>query len=150
MAAVEDVTLSVYTEIKKFADSFNLNFAATSSIESASSILMDGTDKMVLVQNSLKDKIFLDIEYKIFVSFATITDVNALKTTEIMSSFMEQFPRFSKFCVFESSALKQVPSIYTDTGKAMVIKDIGQEVTSITQMRNNLTAIVLKLTGHIK
>ncbi len=150
MAVVEDVTLSVYTTIKKFADSEALGFAATTSIESASSMMMDGEDKIILVQHKLKDHVFLDLEYKIFLSFAKTTEVNALKTTNIMSKFLEQFPRFSKVCVYEAEDLKKVPSVYTDTGKAMVVKDIGQEVLSITQMRNNLNAIVLKLTGYIK
>lgn len=150
MATVEDVTLSVYVEVKEFADAQGLGFAATSSIESASSIMMDGKDKIILVQNSLKDKIFLDLEYKIFVSLAETTEVNAMKTTEVMSAFITRFKRFSKICVFEAAGLKQAPSVFNDTGKAMVIKDIGQEVVSITQMRNNLNAIVLKLAGYIK
>lgn len=150
MAAVEDVTLSVYTEVKKFADSQDLGFVATTSIESASSMMMDGKDKIILVQNSLKDRVFLDVEYKIFVSFAETTEVNGLKTTEIMSEFLTQFKRYTKICVFEAGPLKGNPSVYTDTGKAMVIKDIGQEIISITQMRNNLNCIVLKLTGYIK
>ena len=150
MAVVEDVTLSVYTTVKKFADSEGLGFAATTSIESASSMMMDAEDKIILVQHKLKEKVFLDLEYKIFVSFAKTTEVNALKTTNIMSKFLEQFPRFSKVCVYEAEQLKQVPSVYTDTGKAMVVKDIGQEVLSLTQMKSNLSAIVLKLTGYIK
>jgi len=150
MATVEDVTLSIYTEIKKFADSHDMKFVATSSIESASSILMDAEDKIVLVQDKLKDETFLSLEYRIFVSFAQTTDVNSLELTRIMSDFMVQHKRFTKFCVFETAGLRQVPSVYNDTGKAMVIKEIGQEILSITQMRNNLNAIVLKLTGYIK
>ena len=150
MAKVEDVTLSVYAEVKKFADSKSLGFVSTTSIESVSSILMDGKDKIVLVQDKLEDKIFLNVEYKLFVSFAETTDVNGLKTTEIMSDFQEEFKRFSKICIFEAAGLKTTVSEFVDTGKAMVIKDIGQEVISITQMRNNLNCIVLKLTGYIK
>ena len=150
MAVVEDVTLSVYTEVKKFADTVNLGFAATTSIESVSSMMMDGKDKLILVQNSLKDKIFLDIEYKIFVSLAETTEVNGILSTEIMSKFLDTFKRYSKICVFEAEGLKQVPSVYTNTQKAMVIRDIGQSIVSITQMRNNLNCIELKLTGHIK
>ena len=150
MATVEDVTLSMYVEVKKFADSHNMKFVATSSIESASSILMDAEDKIVLVQDKLKEDIFLSLDYKIFVSFSKTTEVNALETTRIMSDFMEQHKRFTKICIFEAAGLKQVPSVYNDTGKAMVIKELGQEILSITQMRNNLNAIVLKLTGYIK
>ena len=150
MATVEDVTLSVYAEVKKFADSKNLGFATTTSIESVSSILMDGKDKVILVQDKLQDKTFLDLEYKVFISLATTTDVNGLKTTELMSDFQTLFKRFSKVCVFEAEGLKTIPSVMTDTGKAMVIKDIGQEIVSTTQMRNNLNCIVLKLAGYIK
>lgn len=150
MATIEDVTLSVYAQVKTFADTNNLGFVATSSIESASSLLMDAEDKVILVQDKLKDGTFLDIEYKIFVSFAKTTDVNALRITELMSKFQVEFKRFSRICVFEAAGLKSVPSVYTDTLKAMVIKDIGQEVVSITQMRNNLNCLVLKLTGYIK
>lgn len=150
MATVEDVTLSMYTEVKKFAETKDLGFAATTSIESASSMMMDAEDKMILVQHKLQDKTFLSVDYKIFISFAKTTDVNALLTTSIMSAFIEAFPRFSRICIHDAEALKQVPSVYTDTGKAMVIKEVGQEVLSITQMRNNLNAIVLKLTGYIK
>lgn len=150
MAVVEDVTLSVYTEVKQFADTINMGFAATTSIESASSMMMDGKDKIILVQNSLKDRVFLDIDYKVFVSLAETTEVNGLKSTEIMSKFLDTFKRYSKICIFEAAGLKQVPSVYTTTNKAMVIKEIGQEIVSITQMRNNLNCIVLKITGHIK
>ena len=150
MATVEDATLSIYTSIKAFADEVEMGFAATTSIESASSMLMDGKDKLILVQNSLKDKIFLDLEYKIFISFAETLETNALKTTEIMSKFFEAFPKYSKVCIFEAAGLKQAPSVFIDTKKALVIKDAGQEIVSITQMRNNLNAIIIKLTGYIK
>ena len=149
-ASIEDVTLSVYTQVKKFADTVNLGFAVTTSIESASSMMMDGEDKIILVQNSLKDRTFLELEYKVFVSFAKTSEVNGLLTTEIMSKFLGVFKRYSKICISEATGLKQIPSVYNDTGKALVIKDIGQSIVSITQMRNNLNCIELKLTGYIK
>ena len=150
MATVEDATLSVYTQIKAFADTVSMGFAVTTSIESASSMLMSGEDRLILVQNSLKDKIFLDLEYKVFISFAQTVESNAMKTTEIMSKFFDKFQRFSRVCIYEATGLKQAPSVFNDTGKALVIKGIGQEIVSITQMRNNLNAIELKLTGYIK
>lgn len=150
MAVTEDVTLSVYTVVKQFADSIGFDFVATTSIESASTILMDGDDKIILVQHSLKDSTFIDLEYKVFISFAETIESNAIKTTEIMSNFISQFPRYSKICIYEASGLKEVPSTYIDTGKAVVVKDIGQEIISITQMRNNLNSITFKLLGYIK
>ena len=150
MATVEDATLSIYTQVKAFADTVNMGFVVTTSIESASTILMNGEDKLILVQNSLKDGIFIDLEYKIFLSFAESVESNAMKTTSILSKFIEAFPRYSKICVYEASGLKQVPSMFTDTKKALVVKAIGQEIVSITQMRNNLNALDLKLTGYIK
>jgi len=147
---VEDVTLSIYAEVKSFADTVGMGFIATTSIESASSIMMDGKDKIILVQNSLKDRIFLDLEYKVFVSLVETSEVNGLLSTEIMSKFLDKFPRYSKICVVEAAGLKQVPSVFTATDKAMVVRDIGQTIISITQMRNNLNCIELKLTGHIK
>lgn len=150
MATVEDATLSVYAKVKAFADTVSMGFAVTTSIESASSMLMSGEDRIILVQNSLKDKIFLDLEYKIFISFAETIESNAMITTKIMSKFFDDFPRFSKICVYEAEGLKQASSVFNDTNKALVIKDVGQEIVSITQMRNNLNAIVLKLTGYIK
>lgn len=150
MASVEDVTLSMYTKVKKIADEIGFGFVSTTSIESASSTMMDAKDKLVLVQTKIKDAIFLDAEYKIFVSFAASTDINSIKETEITSLLLASFPAFSKVCVFEASALKQVPSVYTDTGKAMVVKTVSQDIVSITQMKNNLSAIVVNLTGYIK
>ncbi len=150
MAGVEDVTLSIYTEMSKFAKTVDLGFVATTSIESASSMMMDAEDKLILVQDKLKDKTFLSIDYKIFISFAETTDVNALKATEIMSKFLDTFKRYSRICVYEAGGLKQIPSVYTSTKKAMVIKETGQEIISITQMRNNLNALILKVTGYIK
>jgi len=150
MATVEDATLSVYAEVKKFADTVDMGFVVTTSIESASTLLMDGGDKIVLVQDKLKDQTFLDLEYKIFISFAQTLETNALKTTEIMSSFFDMFPRYTKICVYEARGLKATPSEFINTNKSLVIKDIGQEIISITQMRNNLSAISLKLIGYIK
>ncbi len=149
MATVEDATLSIYAQVKQFADQVSMGFVVTTSIESASSILMDGGDKIILVQDKLKLKTFLDIEYKVFISFAQTTETNALRTTEIMSKFFDMFPRYSKICVYEAAGLKLASSEFNDTGKALIIKDIGQEIISITQMRNNLNAIVFKLTGYI-
>jgi len=149
MATVEDATLSIYAQVKQFADQVSMGFVVTTSIESASSILMDGGDKIILVQDKLKLNTFLDIEYKVFISFAKTTETNALRTTEIMSKFFDMFPRYSKICVYEAAGLKLASSEFNDTGKALVIKDIGQEIISITQMRNNLNAIVFKLTGYI-
>lgn len=150
MATVEDATLSIYTRVNEFAENIGFGFAATTSIESASTLLMDGGDKIILVQDKLKLQTFLEAEYKIFISFAETIETNALKTTEIMSDFFDTFPRYSKICVYEADGLKLDTSVFNDTGKALVIKDIGQEVISITQMRNNLNAIVLKLVGYIK
>jgi len=150
MATIQDVTLSIYTRVKAIADEVSMGFAATTSIESASSSLMDGVDKLVLVQTKLKDGVFLDAEYKIFVSFATTTDVNSIKEAEITSKLLAAFPAFSRVCIFQAEDLKKIPSVYTDTGKAMVVKTIGQDIVSMTQMHNNLSAVVITLTGYIK
>lgn len=150
MATTEDVTLSIYTEVKKFADSIGFGFVVTTSIESASSILMDGKDKLVLVQEKLKDGIFLEASYKVFISFASTIESNALLTTEIVSKFLLAFPKYYNFCVYEAASLKAAPSIYVFTGKKLVVKEVGQELLYITQMQNNLNAIAFKLLGYIK
>ena len=150
MASVADVTFSIYTVVNKFARSINFDFVSTTSIESAASAMMDGTDKLILVQTKVEDKIFLDMEYKIFVSFAKSTDINSIKESEIISQLIDLFPAYSKVCIYDANDLKKVPSVYTDTGKAMVVKSISQDIVSITQMRNNLSCVVVKLSGYIK
>ena len=150
MATTLDATLSMYTRVKKLADTLGIGFASTTSIESASTVLMDSTDKLILVQTKLEDKIFLIVEYKIFVSFSEKTDINSIREAEIFSKVMEEFPLFSKVCVYEAEGLKRVPSEYIDTGKAMVIKGLRQDVVSITQQMNNLNTVAISMTGYIK
>lgn len=149
MATVEDAILSVYKEVTAFAASEGLEFVSTSSMETASTILMNGEDKLVLVQHELKDEQFLTIDFRIFVALSASNEVNALKTTEIMSRFFKTFPKFSKICIYEASGLKQEVSTFVDTKRALVVASIGQTIISITQMRNNLSAIAFKLTGFI-
>ncbi len=150
MVTTEDVTFSVYTEVKKFADSINFGFAVTTSIESASSILMDGRDKILLVQESLKDGVFLEASYKIFISFANTIESNALLTTEIVSKFLLAFPKYYNLCIYEAASLKLSPSVYVYTGKKLVVKEVGQELVFMALMQSNLNSIAFKLLGHIK
>jgi hypothetical protein len=150
MATIADVTFSMYSVVKKFADTINFGFVSTTSIEAADAAMIAGEDRLVLVQTRLEDKVFLDIEYKIFISFAKSTDINSIKETEITAALVDLFPAFSKVCIYKAEDLKKVPSEYTDTGASMVVKSIGQDIVSITQMRNNLSCVVVKLAGYIK
>ncbi len=150
MAKVSDAVFSVYAEVKKFADSQNLEFISTTDIESATSILLEHKDRLVLALNKTDGYPFLELEFYIFVSLSEQSDINSIIYTDILSEFMKVFPRYSKLCVYEADGLKAVPSEFNDTGKRLVVADIQQKVTSITQMKNNLSAVVLKLIGQIE
>ena len=149
-ATIEDVTLSVYALVNSFAASKELDFLATTSIESAASLMHEATDKLILVQNKLSAKTFLAVEYKIFLSPAATTDINSLLETEIMSDLLELFKLYSKVCVYEASGLKQVPSVFSETGVRMVVSKVGQNIVSITQMKHNLNAVEVTLLGRIE
>jgi hypothetical protein len=156
MAVREDVILSMYLRMNEFIQYLQDNttlplfeFVATTSIESANALLMDAKNKIILVQTELKEKHFLDIEYHVFVSFVEDLDVNALLTTEILSELENFMPKYSTLEVYEAEGLKAPQSIMTPTGCKFIVKSISQESMSTPQMRNNLTATVLRLTGYL-
>jgi len=149
MASIEDVTFSIYTAMKAFADSEGLEFYSTSSIENATNILREQVDRLILVQTHTKQEFFLDLYYAIFFSFST-TDINSIRFIELISKLIDTFPKYSKLCVYNADKLKEVPSIFEDTGVGMVVTDIKQKTASTTQMKDNLSMVELKLSGYIK
>ena len=149
MAGISDVTFSVYTIVKQFADNVGFKFYAASNIEDVLSIMQEQVDRVILVQTKVSTKVFLTLEYSIFFSFAETTDVNAIYYTELVSNFIDTFPRYSKLCVYDADQLKEVPSIFTDTGYRMVITSIEQSTVVNAKIRDNLSVIELKLSGYI-
>ena len=149
MATVSDATFSIYYLVKEFAENHNLEFNSTTDIESATNLMMDHKDRLILVLNKTEGYPFLNLEYYIFVSLSETSDINSIAYIDILSQFMKTFPRYSKICIFEAEGLKQVPSVFTDTGKRLIVSNITQKVVSITQMKNNLSAVVMKTTGYI-
>jgi hypothetical protein len=149
MATVADVTFSMYTRVKQFADSVNFGFYSASNVEAAASLLQEPQDRVILVQTKVDTKVFLTLEYSIFFSFATTTDVNSVEFTELVSKCLEAFPEYKPLCVYEAEGLKEVPSKFNDTGIRMVIVKVRQETASITQMKSSLSMITIKLSGYI-
>ncbi len=149
MATIADVTFSVYTEMKKFADIEGLEFYSTNSIENATNILRDQVDRLILVQTHTKQEFFLELYYAIFFSFAS-TDINSIHFIELVSKVIDTFPKYSKLCVYDAAKLKEVPSVFEDTGRGMVVTDIKHKTVSATQMKDTLSMVELKLSGYIK
>jgi len=149
MATIADVTFSMYTRVKDFADSVGFSFYSASNIESASNILQEAEDRVILVQTKVSTKVFLTLEYSIFFSFATITDVNSIAYIDLLSKFLVAFPEYKTLCVYEAEKLKLVPSEFKDTGVRMVFTKVQQETASITQMKSNLSMVTIKLSGYI-
>jgi hypothetical protein len=157
MATREDAILSMYYKTNQFIDYLRtiddlpqFNLAVTTSIESANTMLMDGTNKLILVQTQLEEKFFLSMEYKLFVSFADNLDTNALLTTRVISELDAFMPQYSTVEIFEAGGLKKKISEFIPTGCKLVVQSVEQKTASIPQMRNNLTTAVLKLTGFLK
>lgn len=148
-ATVEDVILSMYYKVNSYADSIGLGFESKTSIESVSTALEDDEDKLILVVSKTSDKSFLNIEFKILISLASTKDVNSVRYTEILTGIMAIFRKYSKVCVYKADGLKQVPSVFIDTLRLMVVVEAKQDIMSIAQMRNNLAAVNVKLSGYI-
>ena len=92
MATIADVALSMYTKVKLFADTLGFSFYSASNVETAASVLQEPLNRVILVQTKVDTKVFLTIEYAIFFSFATTTDINSIKFIETVSAFLEHFP----------------------------------------------------------
>ena len=148
-ATLEDVILSMYYKVNSYADSINFGFESKTSIESVSTAIEDDKDKLILVVSKANRDSFLKIEFKVFVSLADTKDVNSIEYTHILAELMAIFKKFSKICVYQAAELKQVPSVFIDTHRLMVVVEAKQDITSIAQMRNSLAAIDIKLSGYI-
>ena len=150
MATVADATFTVYSEVNQFALDNGLEFSSTTDIESATNLMMDHRDRAILVLNKTEGYPFLELEYYLFISLSKQSDINSVIYIEYLAKFMKAFPRYKKLCVYKAEGLKQVPSEFIDTGRKLVVADIHQKVTSITQMKNNLSAVIFKLVGYIE
>lgn len=156
MASREDATLSIYLEFNKFITHLtsldnmpSFSFVVTSSIEAANTLLMDGNNKLILVQTRVTQGHFYDASYAIFISLADQLDVNAQTTTRVFSELAKFLPKYATIEVFEAEGLKQPTSVYIPTGCRLVVSDLRQDNASNTQERDNLSKTVLKLTGYL-
>jgi hypothetical protein len=150
MATISDATFSVYTFVNDFAKARGFKFVSTTDIEEATNRLQDHEDKIILVQNKIEYDVFIKLEYYLFVSLAERSDINSILYTKVLSDFLGVLPKYSKICIYDSDGLLEVPSRFDDTGKRLVVSNIHQRITSITQMKNNLSAVVFNLTGYIE
>ena len=144
-ASLMDVTGSIHYYLNTFAEAHKLKFVNTTSIESVTTLMQQGTDQLILVQEKVTSKTFTDIQYRIFISWATSTDSDALKTLDIFNDFMVQFPRFTTFNIYDYKGL--LLNQLDCTGIKFVLSVIEQELTSRAQMRNNLASIQFNIKG---
>lgn len=156
MATREDATLSIYLKFNQFITHLAsidelppFSFAVTTSIEAANTLMMDGKNKVILVQTRVLEKHFYEFDYAIFVSLADELDVNAMTTTRVFSELNKFIPKYSIIEIFEAEGLRLPTSLYNPTGCKLVVSSLRQDNASNTQERNNLSKTVIKLTGYL-